>query len=58
MNVDPFPDVEDFNEAMRRAVTACNGFVYHGSDFEAQIRFVKYLRSNPEEAALLLANYT
>lgn len=54
MSIDPFPDVEVFNDMVREAVTACNGFVYQGGDLEAEIRLIKWLRENPDKAEVLL----
>lgn len=41
---------------MREAIADCNGFVYLGGDMEAQIRFVKWMRTHPDKAAVLLSN--
>lgn len=54
MTVDPFPNVPQFNDTFRAAVTECNGFVYEGTDLQAQIRLMKWLRTNPDETRKLM----
>lgn len=40
-------------DALRALAVACNGFAYAGSDLEAQLRAVKFLRARPDVAAAL-----
>lgn len=41
------------DDAMAAVAIACNGFVYMGTDIEAQMRAIRFLRSRPDVAAAL-----
>lgn len=45
-----------FIEAVREAITKCNGFVYAGDKLTAQTDLIRWMRSNPEKA-LYIINY-
>lgn len=47
------PDAPEINDGIRAAVVACNGSVYMGSEIEAQLRLVRFLRTRPDIAATL-----
>lgn len=48
------PDDDEFMAILHEAIADCNGFVYLGMDLEAQIRFIRWMRNNPEKAQKLL----
>lgn len=47
------PDTPEINDALRAVATACNGCVYMGSDIEAQLRAIRFLRNRPDIARAL-----
>lgn len=52
-----FPNVEEFNEAVREMVTQLYGFVYDGDNLHATIKTVRFMRMNPGFAEVLLKEY-
>lgn len=48
--VEPTPA---FDDGVRAMAVACNGFVYLGSDIEAQLRAIRFLRTRPDVAQAL-----
>lgn len=47
-NLPTLPDTPEINDALRAVATACNGFVYMGSELEAQLRAIRFLRTRPD----------
>ena len=49
----PIAPSEAFDDAVKALAIACNGCVYMGSDIEAQLRAIRFLRTRPDVVAAL-----
>lgn len=47
---------DDYAEVARDLVIAVQGFVYHGAEIDAIMHALRWLRANPEAAAVLLTH--